>query len=221
MMNLLKLSWLISIVLLAISVYVVQGVPSDLALPIHWGIDGKVDQMGDASLVLYILPATLMVILGILSSLKYIDPRKENISMSAKSIGSFALVFSIFIIMLEGAYIALINGLEINMILTIVLAVSMLFMVMGNYLSKTRSNFFVGIRTPWTLSSEVVWKKTHNLAGKLFMSAGALIAAGCWFVKTEALMPFMLFIVIIVALIPVIYSWRLWQQEQLEKKNFS
>jgi uncharacterized membrane protein len=220
-MNLLKLSWLISIVLLAISVYVVQGIPGDLLLPIHWGIDGKVDQMGDASLVLYILPAILMLILAILSSLKYIDPRKENISMSAKSIGSFALVFSIFIIMLEGAYIALINGLEVNMILTIVLAVSMLFMVMGNYLSKTRSNFFVGIRPPWTLSSEMVWKKTHNLAGKLFMSAGALIAAGCWFVKTESLMPFMLIIVITVALIPVIYSWRLWQQEQLEKKSLS
>lgn len=216
-MNMLKLSWIISIVTLIISIYVVQGIPSDLQLPIHWNFQGEVDGYGDASSVLFMLPGVLMVILALLSALKYIDPRKENIAMSHKSIGAFSLAFSVFIIVMEAGYIAVINDIEVQIMLIITFAIGVLLMIIGNYLSKTRSNFFIGIRTPWTLSSDVVWKKTHELAGKLFMLVGFIIAASCWFISGQVVMGLILFTVLPVALVSIIYSWWLWQQEQAKQ----
>ncbi|MCJ8319488.1 MAG: SdpI family protein [Colwellia sp.] len=213
-MNMLKLSWIISIILLGISIYIIQGIPSDTQLPVHWNIDGAVDRYGDASTVLFMLPAVLMIILALFSALKYIDPRKENIAMSHKSIGAFSLAFSVFVAVMEAGYIAVINDKDVQIMLIITFSMGMLFMMIGNYLSKTRSNFFIGIRTPWTLSSDVVWKKTHDFAGKLFMLAGLVIAGGCWFIDTSTLMTLVIFTVVPAALVPVVYSWWLWQQEQ-------
>jgi len=218
-MKMLKLSWIISIIILVISIYVVQSVPSDMQLPIHWNIDGAVDRYGNASTVLFMLPGVLMLILALFSSLKYIDPRKENIAMSQKSIGAFSLAFSVFVAVMEAGYIAVINDKEVQIMLIITFSMGMLFMMIGNYLSKTRSNFFIGIRTPWTLSSDVVWKKTHDLAGKLFMVVGLVIAGSCWFISTNTLMSLVIFTVLPAALVPVIYSWWLWQQEQGEQSK--
>ena len=218
-MSMLKLSWLISIITLMVAIYVIQGIPSDLQLPIHWNLEGEIDRYGDASLVLLMLPGVLMIILAIFSALKYIDPRKENIAMSHKSIGAFSLAFAVFIAVMEAGYIAVINGMEVNIMLIITFAIGLLFIIIGNYLSKTRSNFFIGVRTPWTLSSDAVWKKTHSLAGKLFMLVGFIISISCWFISGKVLGSLILITVLPAALIPVFYSWWLWQQEQSESSD--
>jgi len=215
----LKLSWLISIIGLMVAIYVIQGIPSDLQLPIHWNIDGEIDRYSDGATVLLMLPTVLIVLLTIFSGLKYIDPRKENISMSHKSIGAFSVAFAVFMMVMEAGYIAIANGIEVPMMLIITFAMGLLFMIIGNYLSKTRSNFFIGIRTPWTLSSDAVWKKTHNLAGKLFILSGFLIAISCWFISGSALMSLVLFTVLPAALVPVVYSWWLWHQEQGQSQS--
>lgn len=213
-MSMLKLSWLISVIGLLVAVYAIQGLPSDMQLPIHWNIDGEIDRYSDAITVLLMLPGVLIALLAILSGLKYIDPRKENISMSHKSISAFSLAFAVFMMVMEGGYIAMANGIEVPMMLIVTFSMGLFFMIIGNYLSKTRSNFFIGIRTPWTLSSDNVWKKTHLLAGKLFILSGLLISVSCWFISSNALVNLTLLTVLPAALVPVVYSWWLWQKEQ-------
>ena len=98
--------------------------------------------------------------------------------------------------------------------LIITFSMGILFMMIGNYLSKTRSNFFIGIRTPWTLSSDAVWQKTHRLAGKLFMLSGLTIVIFCLFMPIANIGTLITFTVLPAALIPCIYSWKLWKEEQ-------
>jgi uncharacterized membrane protein len=213
-MNILKLCWGIAFSALIISLYLINSLPAGIELPIHWNIDGEVDRYADATIALLFPPAIMIVILGIFSVLKKIDPRKQNIQLSNKAIAAFALAITLLMVTLEVSYIAILNGIEVPMMLVISFMVGIMLIVIGNYLGKTRSNFFVGIRTPWTLSSEAVWQKTHRLAGKLFMISGLVIAISCWFIALVYLGYLIIFTVLHAALIPCIYSWWLWKEEQ-------
>jgi immunity protein, SdpI family len=68
-------------------------------------------------------------------------------------------------------------GSKVDVTATIAIATGLFFVVLGNFMGKIRPNWFVGVRTPWTLSSKLSWTKTHRLAGWLFIGMGILIAA--------------------------------------------
>jgi len=91
------------------------------------------------------------------------------------------------------------------------LAVGVLLMVLGNYMGKLRKNFFIGIRTPWTLASDAVWERTHRLAGWLFVLAGVVVVAG---VLLGAAIWLPLAAIVAATLIPVVYS--LWIYRRLD-----
>ena len=93
-----------------------------------------------------------------------------------------------------------------------------LFMFLGNYFQAIKPNYFIGIRTPWTLENENVWRKTHQLGGKLFFIAGLLIMI-LPFVLHQYFHEIFLTIIFSAALIPVIYSYILSKQEEKTIKN--
>ena len=132
--------------------------------------------------------------------------------------GGIALGVVLMMLVLEAGNIAIALGNEVPMVRLVLFAVGIMLMVMGNFLGKTRSNFFIGTRTPWTLSSDEVWRRTHRLGGKLFMVAGAVLMAGAW-VLAEANLEYLIVVGVVPAsVIPVIYSWWLWRQEQSESE---
>jgi uncharacterized membrane protein len=90
-------------------------------------------------------------------------------------------------------------------------ASSALLLVAGNYLPKTRANFSLGVRTPWTLSSPITWQKTHRLAGPLFMAAGALGLLGAAVAPVDLLVGGFLLQSVGAGLIPAAYSWFVWR----------
>jgi uncharacterized membrane protein len=213
-MNILKLCWGIAIISLLTSLFLINTLPEGLQLPIHWNIDGEVDRYADASIAFLFPPAVNILILSVFSVLSKLDPRKKNIQLSQKSIAAFSLCITFLMLIIEVSYIAMANGINVPMMKVVGLAVGILLIITGNYLGKTRSNFFIGIRTPWTLSSDAVWQKTHRLAGKLFMIAGLIIVVYCLFLPMSNLGVLVIFTVLPSALIPCIYSWRLWKVEQ-------
>jgi len=218
-MNVFKLCWGIAITTLIISCFTLSTVPEGMQLPIHWNIEGKVDRYSEASYALFIPPAVMFFVLGVLSLLKWLEPRKENLKQSTPAVSAITFAITLFMLVLEGGYIAIVNGLDVPMGKLITFSVGLLFMVIGNYLSKTRSNFFIGIRTPWTLSSDDVWQKTHRLGSKLMVFAGGIISLSCWFISANAHGKVILITVIPAAVIPTIYSWWLWKQEQTKQNN--
>jgi uncharacterized membrane protein len=192
----------------------INSLPEGLQLPIHWNIDGEVDRYADGYIAFLFPPTVMIIILTIISVLSELDPRKKNIQLSHKSIAAFSLAITLLMVTIQISYIAMVNGFEVPMMMILGFSIGILFIIIGNYLGKTRSNFFIGIRTPWTLSSDAVWQKTHRLAGKLFMIAGFIIVISCSFIPSNNLGVLVILTVLPAALIPCVYSWWIWKEEQ-------
>jgi uncharacterized membrane protein len=93
--------------------------------------------------------------------------------------------------------------------------VGILFIVIGNYMGKIRPNWFMGIRTPWTLSSEEVWNKTHRFGGRVFMAGGALMIIMGW-LPLAWRGPLLVAMVVMILLGTVGYSYLLYAKENKE-----
>jgi uncharacterized membrane protein len=103
-------------------------------------------------------------------------------------------------------------GVKVPMGETVLTLVGFLFMVIGNYSGKVRSNFFMGIRTPWTLSSELSWNKTHRLVGRMFLLVGAVIAILAWIDSLLAL-GFLLAGIVAILTVAMVYSHKIWKED--------
>jgi uncharacterized membrane protein len=141
-------------------------------VPIHWNLLGEVDGYGSKAFGLLLLPAIAAGLYALLWFLPRIDPGRANLENSAKAYGAIRLSLMTFLTALHIVCVRAALGAQINMSLFMGLSMGVLFVVLGNYLGKLRPNWFAGIRTPWTLSSELSWTKTHRLAGPVFMLMG-------------------------------------------------
>ena len=192
----------------------------------HWNAAGLCDGYGSKFMGFYLMPIVVIAVIGIIAAIPYIEPRKNNIALSGKAYGAiwggllffFLLMHIILIInVLHGAGVIDFN-LDISRFIPIVMGG--LFIVMGNYMGKIRSNFMMGIRTPWTLSSDLSWNKTHRLGGKLFVVVGVLMLISSialpntWWIwiMMGALFP-MIFILFI-------YSYVIWKQDPNARNSY-
>jgi len=96
------------------------------------------------------------------------------------------------------------------------IGVGLLLIVLGNFLTRVEPNWFIGIRTPWTLSSDTVWRKTHRTGGWLMVLAGFFIAASV-FLPQGAFLPLLIAAILIMAVIPIVQSYILWKREQHDR----
>jgi len=95
-------------------------------------------------------------------------------------------------------------GINVRINESIFIAVGLLLFILGNYMTKMRKNFFLGIRTPWTLASDEVWSRTHRVGGPIFMAGGLLLAVSAFLpIRAEA----MAAVIVVIALVPVVYSY--------------
>lgn len=181
-------------------------------VPIHWGANGEVNGYASKLSALLIMAGLMIFIYILLSFLPKIDPRKENYKHFNKTyniiLNSILLLFfGINLLVLLSAL-----GYDIPMRYFGPIAVGVIFMILGNFMQRVRSNFFIGIRTPWTLSSDEVWKKTHRFSGKLYF-IGGLIMICTIFAPEKLISPIMFTIIIIIALLPCLYSYFLFKKK--------
>jgi uncharacterized membrane protein len=130
----------------------------------------------------FMMPLTSAFILALFLLLPNIDPLKENILAFRKEFNLFILITLIFL-----AYIWLLTILwnlgytSFKMGSAILPALGFLFFVIGYVIRKAKRNWFIGIRTPWTLSSDAVWAEIHRIGGTLFMLSGFFAIMGVFF----------------------------------------
>jgi uncharacterized membrane protein len=187
-------------------------------IPTHWNFKGEVDGHSSRLLATGLLPLFLLVLPLIFRILPKIDPKGENYARFAPA---YWLIANSVILFLLGVHVVvLLNGMgsPVDVDLLIGLGVGLLLMVMGNYLGKVQPNWFMGVRTPWTLASERVWRKTNRTAGWLFVLAGILIAVAS-FVPSVPTTTVMGVAIAVAALIPVIQSYVLWKREQSDAQR--
>lgn len=187
--------------------------PADARVPVHWGASGQVDRYGSKAEGFLVMPITLFAMTALLAALPLFEPRRSNLLRSSKAYGATCLAFFLFFLCLHGAMVMMAIGKRVNVPSIVIGGSGVLFAVIGNYLGKTRSNFFYGIRTPWTLSSELAWTKTHRIGGKLFMAVGLAILISA-FVLPEGLQ-FAVFVggLLGTSAFLIVYSYFAWKND--------
>ena len=212
-MNLKKELPLIGIVLLPFVylAYIWNQLPAQV--PMHYNIEGEIDRYGNKSELILIPIMTSLLIYLIFLAVPYIDPKKQIQKMGGKYdtlkfiITTFMSILALFII-----YTAK------NQTLTdpdyILLGCGVIFLILGNYFKTLKANYFIGIRTPWTLESESVWKATHKLAGKIWFLGGLLIILSCLILDGKTNFIVFMCITAIMVLVPVLYSYLLFRKQE-------
>jgi len=182
-------------------------------VPIHWNISGQPDNYGSPALAAFLLPVILIVVYLLFLFLPNLDPKKERYVQFLPAYHVFKNIFVVFLALIY--LIASLNalGYNIRVDLFIPLLVGLLFVIIGYYLPRFKTNWFIGIRTPWTLSSQLSWQKTHVLGGKCFIIAGILMALS-FILPFGWRWPVFMAAIIIAALIPIIYSYFVYRQDK-------
>jgi len=171
----LKKEWYLLALILAtflIGLYVYPDLPA--RVPTHWNIKGEIDGWSSKTFAVWFFPFLNLGIYFMMLVLPNIDPRRENYKRFAGVYNLIRIALQIFLafIYLFTLYAAF--GYEIKVDFFVRFSVSLLFLILGNYMGKIKHNYFVGIKTPWALANEEVWIKTHRFAGPLWVGAGAL-----------------------------------------------
>ncbi|HEY3416084.1 MAG TPA: SdpI family protein [Armatimonadota bacterium] len=194
-------------------------IPAGQMIATHWGLNGQPDGYSGKTLALLIMPLVALAEIGFFLLILNIEPRRRNIRLSLKAYTAI-VVGSLSVLLVAHALIILSAlGYHLKIGLIMPLAIGALFIVIGNYLGKFRSNFFAGIRTPWTLSSDLAWDKTHRLGGKLFVLLGVILILVV-FLRDEFLSFILLFAEIItVTLMLTIYSFLVWRSDPDRRGN--
>ena len=205
----------------AISLTAMNALPETGEFPVHWGPSGAPDRWTDragAIRYLWALPVITLAVGLLMAALPSIDPRKGNIEKGRRGYVAIWLAVMVLLTCIHGG-----TALQMTragaaadgsgqMVRWVIAGASVLFIIVGNYLPKTRSSFFFGIRTPWTLSSDTAWEKTHRVAGPLFMAAGALGLAGAFIFDGVLLAVQLTGWAGLAAIISVIYSYFAWRK---------
>jgi len=183
----------------------------------HWNSQGQVDDYAAKSFVLPLIPALTLLLFICLQVLPYFDPLRKNYAAFGKQFGQFKLVFVAFMAYVYGLVLAYNLAGAFDFGRALVPAFAVLFYSAGELMKHTKRNWFVGIRTPWALSSDKVWKKTHELGGALFQ-AGAIVALVGALLFEGVVVWVILALAIAAAIAPVILSYVWYREEQRKRK---
>lgn len=192
-----------------LSVYFYPQVPEQMAT--HWNSQGEVDGYMPKLWGLFFMPLVITGLAIMFLVIPKIDPRKENIAKFRKYYDGFIVILILFMVAVHLQILLWNTGIQINPNAVIPLGIGLLFYYMGILMENAERNWFIGIRTPWTLSSDSVWKRTNRLGGKLFRIAGIVSVFGAFF--PEYAIYFILVPALVVAGITVVYSYIEYQKE--------
>lgn len=179
----------------------------------HFDLQGDPNGWSSRLLAAVLVPALGIVVAVVFTALPHIDPRRANYAKFGPTYWTIAnavlvLLAAIHVLMLGKAL-----GWPIDMNRVASLGIGGLFVLLGNLMTRIRPNWFMGIRTPWTLSSDTVWRKTHRFGGIAFVIAGVCMAATALLSSPWALYAGM-GAGGVAALTSVVYSYVLWKGEQ-------
>lgn len=194
-------------VAIAVAAYLYPDLPDQI--PTHWNIKGEVDDYTAKPWGVAIMPLAAIFVFVVMRLIPVISPKGFRTD-------SFMDVVNVFTVVIVGfmsgvAILVLLeaNGQDVRINEMIFAGVGLMFVVLGNYMGKVRKNFFIGIRTPWTLASDEVWSRTHRLGGKVFVLIGIFMMLNS-FVRFPV--QWLIASIVVVALVPVIYSYVIYRR---------
>lgn len=146
-------------------------------MPSHWNINGEVDSYLPKGTWIFIFPGITLLLVLMFPFFSRIDPKKEKYELFRRPWLILQMVFVGFFAYLYFVTLYIALNPDVPVVGFVFGGIGVMFILIGNYLGKVRQNWFLGIRTPWTLDNEEVWNKTQRLGGWLFLIAGLAIFA--------------------------------------------
>ena len=182
-------------------------------VPVHWGISGEPDRYGSRIEGALLLPVLMIALYFLLQWYPSRDPRAANIG---KFRGAYDAAVTAMIAFLGGVHVVVLGlalGWDVDITTVSLVGMGTVLVIVGNLLPLARSNFIFGIRTPWTLSSEQVWTRSHRVGGYAVVAAGLVTIASAFLARPTGVV-IALGTLFIAGLIPIVYSYVLWSRER-------
>jgi uncharacterized membrane protein len=180
-------------------------------LAVHFGVTGHPNRyQGKESFLIL----SSLVILGLpilLKVLSFTDPKRENYEKFRTAFDLMRVVLTLFLNAIFGFTLAYNLGYHIDVQTFVLIGIGVMFLVFGNYMGQIRFNYFIGIRTPWTLANETVWSRTHRFAGPIWAFMG-LIALICSFLPGNVAVWVFGTTLAIGSICPIVYSFLLYRR---------
>ena len=199
-------SFLIVFIPTLVGVGMASQLPDRIA--VHFNFAGVADGFANKWMVIFGMPCLMAVIHAVVLFAVCNDPKKNNIGSKMTNVVFWMI--PIFSIVLMSVLYAIAMGWNINILSAIGMIVGIMFMVLGNYMTKNRQNYTVGIRTPWTLHSHENWNHTHRFAGKLWVLLGLVTIVASFF---EGMVNYAILAIIVCSFMPVVYSFYLYKKD--------
>lgn len=210
-----KTSYIVTVFLflasVAMAVLVFPYLPESVAS--HWNSAGEADGYMSRFWGVFLLPFILVGLALFFYTLPKIDPLRQNVSVFRREYNLVIVAILMFLFFLHALTLMWNSGARFDMGTFVVSGISALFVVIGYALPRTKRNWFFGVRTPWTLSSDSVWDATHRLAGKLFIGMGCISFASVVFFPDRGFLIFFSLIVL-TFLTTLIYSYVAYRNER-------
>ena len=192
------------------SAWVYPRLPAEVAT--HWGWDGQPNGNSSALVACLVAPGMGLLLAALFAVIPRIDPRRDS---WAEHGPTYYLLANVVLTLVAGMQVLLLGqalGWGVPIPRMMVAAVGGLFVLLGSLMPSMRPNWFMGIRTPWTLSSDTVWRKTHLVGRTCFVLAGLLLISTGFF-SSQVAVGLIIIAVGAAALTPVVYSWVAWKTE--------
>ncbi|MEO8623648.1 MAG: SdpI family protein [bacterium] len=196
---------------IAISLAVLDRLPARLAT--HWDLEGTPNGWMPRSLGAFVMPVLLLMIWGVMRVAPIVDPRRLNYE---KFTAAYDIAVATILTLLFATHLmvlALGLGYHVSVTRVAPATLGILFVSIGNVMPLVRSNFMLGIRTPWTLSNDRVWARTHRLGGYTMTAAGVAIVTTAALLPASAIHTVILTTIVVALGIPVVYSYFTWKRE--------
>lgn len=194
------------------SVWILPSLPE--RIPTHWDANGQVNGWMDRLWgVVFFFGLSLGHYL-LLWAIPFLDPKKK-IAVKQKAYNAIRLALQFFLLLVFAFVMAAALDVNLSVPRLCLGAVSIMLIILGNYMGKIRPNYFMGIRTPWTLEDPVVWQKTHRVGGPIFILTGLISLIGCFWSQKAGIF-FLVMPVIAGSIYLVGYSW--FQYKRLHPK---
>ncbi len=191
----------------AVAVYLYPMLPEQI--PTHWNFNGEVDDYTSKPWGVAILPMAALLVFAIMRLIPIISPKGFRTDKFMDVVNVFTVTIVGFMSGIAILVLLEANGQDVRINEMTFAGVGLMFIVLGNYMGKVRKNFFIGIRTPWTLASDEVWSRTHRLGGKVFVLTGIFMIVNS-FVRFPG--QTLVVAIVVAALIPVIYSYVIYRR---------
>lgn len=176
----------------------------------HFNAAGDIDNYGN-KIFIFLAPCIIILMIFLAEVMKNIDPKKNSYNNFKRQYYMIHFIVSLLMLLIELYTIAVSFDIKIvNISYIMILALGTMFVILGNLMPKFKHNYFVGIRTSWTLADEDVWFKTHRFGGKIWFVGGILMMLTV-FLPPDFNFIFFIAIAFIIALIPIIYSYIIYK----------